>query len=557
MIQKLLIRNYAIIDELEIEFSQGLTIITGETGAGKSILLGALGLIMGQRADTKVLYRTDDKCVVEAVFDIQAYELQPFFQEHDLDYDTELVIRREITSAGKSRAFVNDSPVTLDVLQELSSTLVDLHQQFDTRDLHNVSFQLRLLDALADNKPLLAQYQAGYKTWQAIRRRLAELQRMNTESANEAEFVRFQLEELQKASLQPNEQESLEQELNLLSNAEEIKRTLMAACHLLLESEQSALVQLQQVGASLSVFRRINTRVAALADRFDNAIAEIQDMTHELERLADATEYDPERLAEVQQRLDLLYRLQHKHRVGSVADLLAMQETWQEKLRTFSNLDEEIEALQQQLSSLEASLRDLAAQLSARRQSVIGTFEAEVKGMLEQLAMEHAILQVQCTSLSDFGPTGMDDVHFLFAANKGSRPQLIKDVASGGELSRLTLVAKSLVAAAIPLPTLIFDEIDTGISGDVALRMGNILRRLSNQHQVVAITHSPQVASKADAHYFVYKKDTPERTLTSVRRLTPEERIRSIAVMLSQNPPSASALQNAKELLELANVHGH
>ncbi len=549
MIQKLLIRNYAIIDELEIEFSQGLTIITGETGAGKSILLGALGLIMGQRADTKVLYRTDDKCMVEATFDIQAYELQPFFQEHDLDYDAELVIRREITPAGKSRAFVNDSPVTLDVLQGLSSTLVDLHQQFDTRDMHNVSFQLRLLDALADNKPLLAQYQTAYKTWQAIRRRLAELQRMNTESANEAEFLRFQLEELQAAHLQPNEQEGLEQELNLLSNAEEIKRTLLAACHLLLESEQSALAQLQQVGASLGAFRRVNTRVATLADRFDNAIAEMQDMAHELERLADATEYDPERLAEVQQRLDLLYRLQNKHRVGSVADLLRLQEAWQEKLRNFSNLDEEIEALQQQLNGLDASLRDLAAQLSARRQSVIGAFEAEVKDMLAQLAMEHAVLQVQCTPLPDLGLTGMDDVHFLFAANKGSRPQLIKDVASGGELSRLTLVAKSLVAAAIPLPTLIFDEIDTGISGDVALRMGNILRRLSNQHQVVAITHSPQVASKADAHYFVYKKDTPERTLTNVRRLTQDERIRSIAVMLSQNPPSASALQNAKELL--------
>lgn len=552
MIQKLLIRNYAIIDELEIEFSRGLTIITGETGAGKSILLGALGLIMGQRADTKVLYRTDDKCVVEAVFDIEAYELQPFFQEHDLDYDAELVIRREITPAGKSRAFVNDSPVTLDVLQGLSSALVDLHQQFDSRDLHNVSFQLRLLDALADNKPLLTQYQASYKAWQAVRRRLAELQRMNTESANEAEFLRFQLEELQAASLQPNEQESLEQELNLLSNAEEIKRTLLAACHLLLESEQSALAQLQQVGASLSAFRRINARVAALAERFDNAIAEMQDMAHELERLADATEYDPERLAEVQQRLDLLYRLQNKHRVGSAADLLTLQEAWQEKLRTFSNLDEEIEALQQQLEGLEAALRDLAAQLSMRRQSVISAFEAEVKGMLAQLAMEHAVLQVQCTPLPDFGPTGMDEVHFLFAANKGSRPQLIKDVASGGELSRLTLVTKSLVAAAIPLPTLIFDEIDTGISGDVALRMGNILRRLSSQHQVVAITHSPQVASKADAHYFVYKKDTPERTLTNVRRLTRDERIRSIAVMLSQNPPSASALQNAEELLGAA-----
>ena len=552
MIKKLLIRNYAIIDELEIDFSQGLTIITGETGAGKSILLGALGLVMGQRADTKALYREDEKCVVEAIFDIRPYDLQPFFEERDLDYDPELVIRREITPAGKTRAFVNDSPATLDILQGLSGALVDLHQQFDTRDIHNVSFQLRLLDALGDNKPILSDYQAGFKIWQRNRRRLSEVERMNADSAREAEFMRFQLEEFHAANLQEGEQEALEQELQLLSHAEDIKKSLSAACHHLLESEQAVMNQLREVGASLGAFRKINSRIDALADRYETSVAEIQDVARELDRIADATDYDPERLAEVQQRLDLIYRLQNKHKQGSVSELLALQNEWETKLRTLSNLDAEIETLQQGIEQAQHHLEVLASQLRERRLAVIPGFEEEIRQMLAQLSMEHAVLRVQCEPLAELSSTGRDEVHFLFAANKGGRLQYIKDVASGGELSRLTLVTKSLVAAAIPLPTLIFDEIDSGISGDVALRMGNILRRLSNQHQVVAITHSPQVASKADAHYFVFKKDTPERTVTNVRRLSPEERIRSIAVMLSQNPPSASALENARELLEMA-----
>lgn len=549
MIKKLLIRNYAIIDELEMDFSTGLTIITGETGAGKSILLGALGLVMGQRADTKALYQQDEKCVVEAVFDVSHYDLKEFFEENDLDYDSELVIRREISPAGKSRAFVNDTPATLDVLQGFSSALIDLHQQFDTRDIHNVSFQLRLLDALAENKPLLAEYLAMYKTWQAARRKLAELERLNADSAREAEFLRFHLEEFHAAALREDEQEELEQELALLSNAEEIKRTLTASCHYLLESEQSVITQLREVGISLNTFRRINPHIGALAERYEAATSEVQDIARELERLADATEYDPARLAEVQQRLDLIYRLQNKHRMPSVAELLTLQQEWEDKLKNLSGLDEEIAALQQQTAVQREQLTQQALQLRKRRLAVISDFEQEVKSMLGQLSMEHAVLQVQCSPMTELSATGMDEVHFLFAANKGGRLQLIKDVASGGELSRLTLVTKSLVASAIPLPTLIFDEIDSGVSGDVALRMGNIMRRLSNQHQVVAITHAPQVAAKADAHYFVYKKDTPERTLTNVRLLNEEERIRSIAVMLSQNPPSQSALQNARELL--------
>lgn len=550
MIKKLLVRNYAIIDELEIDFSRGLTIITGETGAGKSILLGALGLIMGQRADTKTLYRQEEKCVVEGVFDISSYELQDFFAQHDLDYDAELVIRREITPSGKSRAFVNDSPATLDILQGISATLIDLHQQFDTRDIHNVSFQLRLLDALADNKPRMLQYQREYRQYQADLRRLHELERMNEESVREAEFIRFQLEEFRTAALQEGEQELLEQELSLLSNAEEIKRTMSGAHHYLAESDQSVLLQMREVGVSLNAFRRIDSRVAQLAERFEMTITEVQDIARELERIADTTEYDPIRLQEVQQRLDLIFKLQNKHHVPTVGELLSIQRELEDRLNTLSGLDEEIAGLRSRTEEAGDRLRFQAMALREHRLAVIPDFEAEVKAMLAQLSMEHAVLSVQCDPLPNLSPTGLDEVNFLFAANKGGRLQLIKDVASGGELSRLTLVTKSLVAAAIPLPTLIFDEIDAGVSGDVALRMGMILRKLSNQHQVVAITHSPQVTSRADAHYFVYKKDTPERTVTNVRLLSTEERIRSIAIMLSQNPPSESALQNARELLE-------
>jgi DNA repair protein RecN (Recombination protein N) len=375
---------------------------------------------------------------------------------------------------------------------------------------------------------------------------------MNEESIREAAFIRFQLEEFKTAALIEGEQELLEQEQSMLSNAEEIKRTMSGAHHYLAESDQSVLLQMREVGVSLNTFRRIDSRVAQLAERFEMTITEVQDIARELERIADTTEYDPIRLQEVQQRLDLIFKLQNKHHVPTVGELLTIQRELEDRLHTLSGLDEEIAALRSWTEQAKDRLTSQALELRQHRQAVIPGFEQEVKAMLAQLSMEHAVLSVQCDPLPNLCPTGLDEINFLFAANKGGRLQLIKDVASGGELSRLTLVTKSLVAAAIPLPTLIFDEIDAGVSGDVALRMGMILRKLSNQHQVVAITHSPQVTSRADAHYFVYKKDTPERTVTNVRLLSMEERIRSIAVMLSQHPPSESALQNARELLEQA-----
>ena len=549
MIKNIQIKNYAIIDHLEIDFSKGLTIITGETGAGKSILLGALGLIMGKRADTKVLYETDKKCVIEAHFDVGRYGLKRFFEENDIDFEEECVVRRELTPSGKSRAFVNDTPVNLGVLRQLSGALIDLHQQFDTLDIHNVSFQLRMVDALAGNRDLLEKYQDLYRKYTQDKRRLESLIQKNEAAGKEMDFLNFQLQEFNEAALITGEQEEMEEENKRLSSAEDIKRILSEAYQFLAESEQSVIGQLESVVLSVGGLRDVHPDLANLYTRFEGIALELQDIASEFERIADGTEYDGERILEIQQRLDLIYRLQNKHRVNSLAELIEIQESLSTQLAAFGDLSEEIVALEKDLSQQEKNLLKIATNLSKRRKSVVPDFTKKVLELLTMLSMEHAQLQIAINPLAELTSTGIDDVNYLFAANKGSRLQQIKDVASGGELSRLTLVTKSLVANAIPLPTLIFDEIDSGVSGDVALKMGNILRRLSNEHQVVSITHSPQIASKADAHYFVYKNHTTDRTLTRVKRLSEEERVRSIAVMLSSNPPSDSALENAKELL--------
>ncbi len=550
MIRSLQIRNYAIIEELEMDFSKGLTIVTGETGAGKSILLGALGLIMGKRADIKSLYNLEDKCVVEARFDVSRYSLKGFFEENDLDYEDNMVIRREITPSGKSRAFVNDTPVTLNILQDLSSTLVDLHQQFENLDIHQVSFQLRLLDALAENKGRLADYQRRFFQYQANRRRLAELIRRNDSAAKELDFLNFQLEEFNAAQLRAGEQEELEEELSRLTNAEDIKRILAGAFQQLSESELSVIGQLEEIAQALKGISKFDQRLGKFYERFDSVLMELNDLSQEFEGVAEEAEYDPERIMEAQQRLDLIYRLENKHQANSVEELLQIQQGLQEQVDAIGDLSAEIAVLEKETARQEEELLGLAEELSRRRHAVVGGFENEVERMLAQLAMEHARIKAEFTRMEELGPTGFDEVNFLFAANLGSRMQLIKDVASGGELSRLTLVVKSLVASAIPLPTLIFDEIDTGISGDVALKMGNILRKLSNEHQVISITHSPQIASKADVHYFVYKRIKDVRTITEVRMLELEERIHAIATMLSQSPPSDSAIANARELLK-------
>ncbi len=549
MLKRLHIRNYALIDELEINFSERLTIITGETGAGKSILLGALGLVMGERADSKVFYNDREKCIVEAFFEVGTYDLQEFFTDQELDYDTEVVIRRELSPAGKSRAFVNDTPVNNQVLQRITEALIDLHQQFDVLDIHNVNFQLRMIDALADNTLILKDYQKGYRQFAADRRRLADLIERSSTGAKEMEFLQFQLDELQKAELLEGEQPQLETALTRLSSAEDIKRVYGQAYGYLQENEINLVSQLQEIARSMGGTRKLSTVLGSLSERLDAVVIDLQDIAKDCERISEQTEHDPQRIGEVQERLNTIYKLQKKHGVSEVADLLRMQENLEQQLTGFTDLGDEIIRLESSLVAQEKHLRAIAATLSERRAAIPADFEARVHTMLAQLSMPHARLKVAIRETAGLTPTGMDDIQFLFASNVGSRYLPIKDVASGGELSRLTLCTKSLVADAIPLPTLIFDEIDSGISGDVSLKMGLILKELSERHQVVSITHTPQIAARADKHYFVYKKVADNRTVTNIRLLNPDERVRSIAVMLSGNPPSDAAVETARQLI--------
>lgn len=549
MIKKLLIRNFAIIDSLEIDFSKKLTIVTGETGAGKSILLGGLGLIMGERADGVSLYDANEKCVIEGYFDVKNYDIKPFFVENELDYDDEVVVRREISTSGKSRAFINDTPVTLKQLKDLSNNLIDLHLQFDTLDIHNVSFQLRMIDALADNKKLLENYQDQYRQYQSEKRKLADFIAQSANASKEIDFLSFQLAEFDKAELIEDEQEKLENELQRLTNAESIKKVMAASFRQLNDDEQAVTVQLEELIKQIGSIKKYHKEAANLHERLDNIRYELTDIAKECEHIAEDTEYDGQRILDVQVRLDLIYKLQKKHNATNVAELIAIENDIRQRLAGFSDLSGTIANLEKNIALIETELRQKATELSFRRHNVTDAFVKKVEDLLSQLAMEHARLQIVIKPLNELTTVGTDEVEFLFAPNKGSKFASIKDVASGGELSRLTLCTKSLVASAIPLPTLIFDEIDTGISGDVALKMGKILKKLASHHQVVSITHSPQIAAQAEKHYFVYKKVLEDRTVTNVRELNQEERIRAIGAMLSTNPPTPSALETAKELL--------
>ncbi len=554
MIHKLVIRNFAIIDYLEIDFSDKLTIITGETGAGKSILLGALGLIMGNRADHVSLYDPTLKCTVEGYFSIGNYDLKPFFEAHELDYEDELVLRREITPQGKSRAFINDTPVTLKILNQLSGSIIDLHLQFDTLDIHEISFQLRMLDALANNKAILKGYQHSFGEYQRKLKTLDELHTKNNSAAKEVEFLQFQLKEFRAADLRENEQDSLEQELLILNNAELIKRTATQVFRQLSDADVTIIDQLKEANKQISSLSKFNKGIAALSVRLENITEDLRDISADIETIADKTEFDAARANEIGERLNQIYKLLKKHQVNKVEDLLEIQSSLEQQLRQYKDLAKEIAALSEEIEDQKKELTKIANELSTNRKAVIPGFEEKIQQMLAQLAMEFARLQVSVKPLETLTATGSDQVEYLFAPNKGSKYLPIKEVASGGELSRLTLVTKSLVASAIPLPTLIFDEIDTGISGDIALRMGRVLQDLSSNHQVVAITHSPQIASKASSHYFVYKKELSDRTVTNVKLLSHDERIIAIAEMLSSKPPTPAAIENAKELLAHTSV---
>ncbi len=551
MIRRLKIQNFAIIEDVELEFSPHLNIITGETGAGKSILIGALNLVLGQRADIRAVGNQTAKCIVESEFTIKGEELKPFFESQDLDFDHEILIRREISTQGKSRAFINDTPVNLEILQTLSAALIDVHQQFDTLDIYQVSTQLRMIDALAGNKALLEEYQLEYKKYTSDLETVRALKDRIAREEQEAEFIKFQWKELDELNPVAGELDSLEAEQKALSHAGEIKRASEKIHLALTEEEQSLTSMLHDLDRSLHPLGSVHQGLKSISDRLNSLLAELEDISNDCKNISEQIDLDPARLAEVEERLSSLFRLCQKHRVKTVEELIDLHKQLSSRMHAASDLGEQLVALEREVKKQEASLFDKARELHARREKVIPGFIEKIYVLLRPLAMENTQVRIELIPLNALNQTGLDQIEFLLATNKGGAFLPIKQIASGGELARFNLVTKSLVAQAIPLPTLIFDEIDIGIGGDVALKMGRILKDLSVHHQVICITHSPQIAAKGDLHYFVYKDESADRTTAQVKKLNKTERVQSIAAMLSTNPPTAAAIKNAKELIEI------
>ena len=552
MLNRLFIKNYALIENLDIQFDAGLNIITGETGAGKSIMMGALGLILGNRAEGKHFFREDQKCVIEGFFKIDAYGLQDFFQENDLEYDDETIIRREIAVDGKSRAFVNDSPVTLNLLRSLGEQLIDIHSQHATLQLNTERFQLMILDNVAKNQTILHDYKqnlAQYKLQEDSLNRLRE----DIALANaELDFNQFKFDELDQAHLEEGEQEKLEAELSQLENAEEIKRGLLGASHLLSESEQSVTFSLKESLQQLQSVERFMPSMEELTKRLQSAWIEVKDIADEVSAQEQNVFMDEGRLVEVNERLSLLYNLQKKHRVDSLSELLMLRDELEQKILVVANQGEQLVALEQEVAKCLHALEQAGKRLHDARQQAIKQVEHYVQAVLAEVGMPNAQLKIELSLLEidKYKTTGADDVRFLFSANKGQPLQSIHRVASGGELSRVMLAVKSLVAQTSALPTIIFDEIDTGISGEVALKVGEIMERLAGNMQVLAITHLPQIASKGQAHFKVFKQDEGDKTKTDISLLAKQDRVLEVAQMLSGANPGASALQHAKELIE-------
>ncbi len=553
MLQKLSIKNYAIIEDLDITLSDQLTIITGETGAGKSIMLGALALILGQRADTSVLLDKEKKCIIEGSFNIKNYRLKELFEREDLDYDQHSIIRREIAPSGKSRAFVNDTPVTLAVLKELTDQLVDLHAQHETLELSSEIFQIKAIDAIAGNQKSLDIYQDIYKTFTTEKKKLNALIEEQNKVEQDLEYFQFQLNELEEASLEEIDQDKLEEDLKRLNNAEEIKSKLSQISGALSQSDLSIAGALNEVSSQLKSAAKLDSSLASLSERLDKSYIEISDIATDIDRLEQETIYDEQLIDELNNRLDTLYRLQKKHSASTVQDLINIREEIRSKVNGAASSSEEIEQLKEIIKDLNAEVLILAQELSKNRGQNAPKLASAVNELLHDVGMPHAQLKVdQSSDESRLTSSGIDKVQFLFSANKGGDFKPLHKVASGGELSRLMLALKSQIASSTALPTLVFDEIDTGISGEVALKVGKILNTLSKAHQVVCITHLPQIASKGNQHYFVYKDDSKNHTNTKVKLLGEEERIVELAKMLSGEQPTEAAINNAKELISLS-----
>ncbi len=550
MLQSLLIENYALIDRLEINFKHGLSIVTGETGAGKSILLGALGLLVGQRADTAVLKDKERSCVVEGMFVVTNYDLEQLFAENDIDFSNITTIRRVISPNGKSRAFINDQPVTLSVLKDFGEKLIDIHSQHQNLLLQNAAFQLRVVDSLAENKTLRDGYVATFTQLRKAEQQLTELEEQARMSRGDLDYLTHQYKELEAAKLQEGEQADLENEQQQLTHAEEIKLTFTRVADMLQSDEGGVNKLLREAEVTLEKIGNVFTKAEPLADRLRSSLIEVRDVATEVENIAEGTEVNPQRLLEVSERLDLIYTLQKKHKINTIEELLQVQEQLGQKVGLIDNLDEQLEQLREQCTTLKAEAEKQADQLSHTRSKVFPSIESHVVKMLKELGIPNAAFVVQREELPALSITGKDDIQFLFSANKGVAPQDIARVASGGEISRLMLSLKSLVAWTGNLPTIIFDEIDTGVSGEVADCMGEIISDLGKSIQVINITHLPQIASKGQTHFFVYKEETPSGTATRIKQLSDAERVTAVAKMLSGQTLTDAAIKNAKELLK-------
>lgn len=549
MLKSIFIDNYALIDRLEINLNKGLTIITGETGAGKSILLGALGLLLGKRADTSVLKDSDRKCVVEGIFAIEEYQLESYFSEKDLDYAAETIFRREISNKGKSRAFINDTPVTLNLLQEISLKLIDIHSQHQNLLLNDEAYIRWIVDSFAETKDLVKKYQLAFDEFNQQQKTYLDAVESYEQDKDNLDYLTHQLNELQSANLKENELEELEQELDLLSHAEEIKSSLNTSSLLLNDEESGIVPLLKQVTDSLNKISPHYHYAADFKTRIDSAYIELKDIAEGLSQHFESLDYDPERLNFINSRIDELYTLLRKHKKESLTELIANRNQLDEKLQQFAIGNYEIEKLASALKEKEQKMLDLAQLLSKERKSVFVKFSNQIMSRLQSIGLKHSNFKIAHTN-KEPGKYGIDKIEFLFSANENTSLQLINKVASGGELSRLMLAIKSLISSASGLPAIIFDEIDTGVSGEIADMVGNLIKEMSGTMQVINITHLPQVASKGDHHYLVYKQADNGKTETLIKELSKNERLNEIAKMLSGDSVTDEALENARVLLK-------
>ncbi len=552
MLRNLHIQNYALIESLDLDFTEGFSVITGETGAGKSILLGAIGLLTGQRAETAAIRTGAAKCVVEGIFDIEGYDLLPLFEEHDIEYDTECIVRREIAATGKSRAFINDTPVPLTILKQLGERLIDIHSQHQNLLLNTEGFQLRVLDTLSGDKSIRQQYAEAYHHYRDTAAGLEALRTQLTDDQGDEGYIRFQLDQFDEWRFQEGEQEELEQELELLTHAEDIKDSLYRIDTALSGDEGGQTSALRSIVAQLRSLSSIYPGAEEWHERMESLYIELKDIAGEVSDASESISFDPERQAWVEQRLDTIYTAQQKHRVGSVTELLDIAQRFRDTLQRIDEAGERIAAMEKETAAALEVLQHAAEALTAQRRSVATTFEKEIAARLIELGMPNTRFSVDITPRRQPDTTGADSVAFLFSANKNSALQNIAEVASGGEISRIMLSLKSIIATATAMPTLIFDEIDTGVSGAIAARMADIMEDIARHgRQVISITHLPQIAAKGTAHYKVYKEDTDNATVSHIRTLTTDERIGELAQMMSSGTLTEAAINNAREMLGL------